>query len=453
MTDPVRYAGTGGLRVRLRALLRGRRTRAGTAARTAFYQRPAACFVTLKKRGELRGCIGTLEPAETALGGEIARNAHSSALHDPRFPPVSGDEVEALTCSVDVLGSSEPCEIADLDPEVYGVIVASGHRRGVLLPALQGIDSADQQVAIALQKAGIAPDDGFDVRRFRVTRYRQGDRPAVGRRRPGRATDPTSVTGAPPVVALFGATALGKSDVALELASRLGADIVVADSMQIYAGLPIITNQPGDEARARVRYHLVGWAPAQDDFTVAEYADRAHAAVDAALEEGRSVVAEGGSGLYLRALLGGLAFGGPPDPARRAELEARWEREPEALVAELRRRAPAVAAHVDVVNGRRVIRALESLDAPGEKQTGELWEPGGRYRHGLFALLPDEDRAALKERIGRRVDQMLAAGALEEVAAPVPPARSLVRRLRRSACASSAPSSTASSRCPRRRRA
>ncbi len=122
------------------------------------------------------------------------------------------------------------------------------------------------------------------------------------------------MTGAPPVVALFGATALGKSDVALELAARLGADIVVADSMQIYAGLPVLTNQPGDAARARVRYHLVGWAPAQDEFTVAEYADRAHAAVDAVLEEGRSVVAEGGSGLYLRALLGGLAFGGPPDP-------------------------------------------------------------------------------------------------------------------------------------------
>ena len=225
------------------------------------------------------------------------------------------------------------------------------------------------------------------------------------------------MTGVPPVVALFGATALGKSDVALELASRLGADIVVADSMQIYAGLPILTNQPGAVSRARVRYHLVGWAPPQEDFTVAEYADRAHAAVDAVLDEGRSVVAEGGSGLYLRALLGDLAFGGSPDPARRADLEERWERAPEALVAELRRRAPDVAARVDSGNGRRVIRALESLDEPGEMQSGALWEPGGRYEHALFALVPDEDRAALKERIGRRVDEMLAAGALEEVSA------------------------------------
>lgn len=143
-----------------------------------FYERPAACFVTLKKRGELRGCIGTLEPAETRLGDEIARNAHSSALRDPRFPPVAADEVEALTCSVDVLSPSEPCALADLDPAEYGVIVSSGFRRGVLLPALEGIDTVERQVSIARQKAGIAPGEGCDLRRFRVTRYRQGDTPA-----------------------------------------------------------------------------------------------------------------------------------------------------------------------------------------------------------------------------------------------------------------------------------
>jgi AMMECR1 domain-containing protein len=91
---------------------------------------------------------------------------------------VSADEVEALTCSVDVLSPSEPCELSDLDPAVYGVIVGSGFRRGVLLPALEGIDTVDRQVGIALQKAGISPDESYDVRRFRVTRYRQGD-PAV----------------------------------------------------------------------------------------------------------------------------------------------------------------------------------------------------------------------------------------------------------------------------------
>jgi len=149
--------------------------RAPDAPETAFYARRAACFVTLKKHGELRGCIGTLEPAEASLEHEIARNAQASALRDPRFPPVGGDEVEALTCSVDVLSPSEPCGLSDLDPQVYGVIVESGFRRGVLLPALEGVDTVERQVGVALQKAGIAPGDSFDVRRFRVTRYRQGD--------------------------------------------------------------------------------------------------------------------------------------------------------------------------------------------------------------------------------------------------------------------------------------
>jgi MEMO1 family protein len=143
----------------------------------AFYGRRAACFVTLKKYGELRGCIGTLEPAEASLGVEIARNAYSSAMRDPRFPPVTEDECEAVTCSVDVLSPSEPCTVEDLDPQTYGVIVETGFRRGVLLPALGGVDTVAAQVDIALQKAGISPDQSYDVRRFRVTRYRQGDRP------------------------------------------------------------------------------------------------------------------------------------------------------------------------------------------------------------------------------------------------------------------------------------
>jgi len=140
-----------------------------------FYARRAACFVTLKKHGELRGCVGTLEPAEPDLGREIARNAHSAAFHDPRFAPVGEDELEALTCSVDVLSPSEECEIADLDPAAYGVIVSAGPRRGVLLPDLSGVDTVGQQVGIALQKAGIGPQEAFRVRRFTVSRFREGD--------------------------------------------------------------------------------------------------------------------------------------------------------------------------------------------------------------------------------------------------------------------------------------
>ena len=142
-----------------------------------FFTRRAACFVSLKKHGELRGCIGTLEPAAADLGAEIARNARSAALHDPRFQRVRADELPALTCSVDVLSPSAPCTPADLDPAVYGVIVLAGFRRGVLLPDLQGVDTVEQQVDIARQKAGIGAGEAFTLERFTVTRYREGAPP------------------------------------------------------------------------------------------------------------------------------------------------------------------------------------------------------------------------------------------------------------------------------------
>ena len=142
-----------------------------------FFSRRAACFVSLKKHSELRGCIGTLEPAAADLGAEIARNARSAAFHDPRFHRVRPDELPELTCSVDVLSPSEPCALVDLDPAVHGVIVLAGVRRGVLLPDLQGVDTVEQQVDIVLQKAGIGPGEAFSVERFTVTRCKEGEPP------------------------------------------------------------------------------------------------------------------------------------------------------------------------------------------------------------------------------------------------------------------------------------
>ena len=142
-----------------------------------FYQRRAACFVSLKKHGELRGCIGTLAPAEVDLGREIARNAHSAAFQDPRFASVRHGELEALTCSIDVLGEAAECRLDELDPARFGVIVSLGFRRGVLLPDLPGVDTVERQVGIALQKAGIAPDEPFGLERFTVERFRLGDLP------------------------------------------------------------------------------------------------------------------------------------------------------------------------------------------------------------------------------------------------------------------------------------
>lgn len=226
------------------------------------------------------------------------------------------------------------------------------------------------------------------------------------------------MTERPPVVALFGATALGKTDVAAALAERLAADVVVADSMQAYAGLSLLTNQPGEDLRRRVRYHLVGFVPPQQELTVAEFARAAHDILDRLQAAGRPAVIEGGSGLYLRAVLGGLDFAAPPDPALRAELERRWREDAAAVVAELLRRDPGAAARVDLRNPRRVIRALETaLLAPdAARERDRLWRGGERYPHLLVGLDPGDDRAALHARIARRVAAMLAAGALDEVA-------------------------------------
>lgn len=147
------------------------------APSTGPFVERAACFVSIKAHGELRGCIGSLEPAEDDLGAEIARNALSAAFHDPRFPAVSIGELDDLTYSVDVLGRPEPCDLDDLDPLRYGVIVEAGGRRGVLLPDLAGVDTVGRQVDIARQKAGIRPGDPVRLSRFTVRRWRESAPP------------------------------------------------------------------------------------------------------------------------------------------------------------------------------------------------------------------------------------------------------------------------------------
>ena len=136
----------------------------------------APCFVSLKTQdGELRGCIGTIEPMKNTLAAELIANAISAATHDPRFPPVSQDELADLRYSVDVLLPAEPATIDQLDPRIYGVIVEdiSGERRGLLLPDIAGVDDSQQQVEIAARKAGIPPDKPLRLWRFKVERYKE----------------------------------------------------------------------------------------------------------------------------------------------------------------------------------------------------------------------------------------------------------------------------------------
>lgn len=138
-----------------------------------FAARRAGVFVSLKKHGQLRGCIGTIEPVQDSIIEEISENAVSAAIRDPRFYPVQPDELAELDISVDILTAPEPVGSLDgLDPKKYGVIVSSGGRRGLLLPDLEGIDTASEQVAIARQKAGIGPEETVKLERFEVIRYR-----------------------------------------------------------------------------------------------------------------------------------------------------------------------------------------------------------------------------------------------------------------------------------------
>jgi AmmeMemoRadiSam system protein A/AmmeMemoRadiSam system protein B len=134
----------------------------------------AACFVSIKTRdGDLRGCIGTVEPVKDTLALEIIANAVNAATRDPRFAPVRPNELANLKYSVDVLSAPEPCTISDLDTAIYGVIVEdeSGTHRGLLLPNLSGISTAEQQVEIASRKAGIKPGRPVTFSRFRADRY------------------------------------------------------------------------------------------------------------------------------------------------------------------------------------------------------------------------------------------------------------------------------------------
>ena len=130
-------------------------------------------FVSIHKFGQLRGCIGTFEPTQDNVAEETMTNAISSATRDPRFPPVTPDELGDLSYNVDVLTTPEPIASKDqLDPKTDGVIVESGIRKGLLLPDLEGVDTVDYQIEICCQKAGIASDEPINLYRFEVRRYK-----------------------------------------------------------------------------------------------------------------------------------------------------------------------------------------------------------------------------------------------------------------------------------------
>jgi tRNA dimethylallyltransferase len=224
------------------------------------------------------------------------------------------------------------------------------------------------------------------------------------------------------VIALFGPTAVGKTDVAIALAERLRERgerpvAVSADALQVYRGLELLTGVPDCAQRARLEHRLVSFVPVEARFSVAEYAAFAHAEIDGLLAEGATPIVVGGTGLYLRAALAELALRPPPP----AGVRERWEARllacgPEALHAELARAAPWAAESIDPRDRHRIVRALELLEQGAlEPPQGpnRLWTSETRHPTRLVGLVRDRDE--LYARIDTRVDAMVAAGALDEV--------------------------------------
>lgn len=133
----------------------------------------AGVFVCIKKGGQLRGCVGTFMPCRDNLAEETLQNAISAATRDTRFSPVGEEELGELHYTVDVLSAPEKVDdVKELDPKKYGVIVTTGHRQGLLLPDLEGVDTVAEQLRITRLKAGILPEEKVDIFRFRVMRYK-----------------------------------------------------------------------------------------------------------------------------------------------------------------------------------------------------------------------------------------------------------------------------------------
>ena len=226
------------------------------------------------------------------------------------------------------------------------------------------------------------------------------------------------------VIALFGPTGVGKTAVAVALAQRLRAEgedpvAVSADALQVYRGLELLTAAPTAAERAALEHRAVSFLPVDARFSVGEYAELVHAEIDGLLDASRRPIVVGGTGLYLRAALADLHLKPPPPPGARERWEAEVSRRgAPALHALLAQRAPWAAAAIDPRDRRRIVRSLELLDAgalePPEGDS-QLWT--GETRHPTLLVGLVMDREALYRQVEARVDEMLAAGARDEVRA------------------------------------
>jgi tRNA dimethylallyltransferase len=212
------------------------------------------------------------------------------------------------------------------------------------------------------------------------------------------------------VIGIFGPTASGKSSVAAELVGRIPAELVSADALQVYRGLPILTNQPSEPTR------MVGIWPLDKDASVGEYAPLAHEAIDEILAAGRTPVVVGGTGLYLRAAVAELSLPPPPPEGARERWERVYdEKGADAAHSRLEEVDPTAAAAVHANDRRRVVRALELAEAGASLAPGEdrLW--AAETRHPTLVVGLDVPKDVLERRIEKRARAMFGAGVKEEV--------------------------------------
>lgn len=227
------------------------------------------------------------------------------------------------------------------------------------------------------------------------------------------APQPSVPSSAPPVVAVVGPTAAGKSDLGVHLARALGGEVINADSMQLYRGMDIGTAKLTVEERQGVPHHLLDIWDVTVAASVAEYQRRARAEIDRLRARGRVPVLVGGSGLYVRGALDAMEFPGT-DPAVRARLEGELAQEGSgALHARLAEADPEAARAILPSNGRRIVRALEVIEITGRPFTASL--PGHEAVYDTVQIGVDVARPELDERIARRVDVMWEAGLVDEV--------------------------------------
>jgi tRNA dimethylallyltransferase len=218
----------------------------------------------------------------------------------------------------------------------------------------------------------------------------------------------------PPVVAVVGPTAAGKSDLAVDLAERLGGEVVNGDSMQIYRGMDVGTAKLTPSQRRGIPHHLLDVLDVTEPATVAQFQQWARAAIDDCRSRGRTPVLVGGSALYIRAVLDRFDFPGT-DPELRARLEDELAGQgPERMHAVLAEADPAAAAQILPSNGRRIVRALEVIRLTGRPFAATLPERTYFYDR-VCQVGVDVPRPVLDERIALRVDQMWAAGLVQEV--------------------------------------